>query len=70
MGEAYQRDERLAKTREEDGADEGARHSAGKGEVVIGGGEAVADGIVGVAGAGEGDGGAINEDVMRSLEVE
>ena len=54
-------DERLAKPREDDRTEESPGHGAGKGEVVVGAGEAVVD-IGGWC--------AIDKDVVSGLKVE
>lgn len=59
--EAEQGDERLARGREDDGADKGARDGAGKGEVVVGGPQGGAGALA--------DGRAVEEDVVRGLQV-
>lgn len=59
--EARQPDERLAQPREQHGAEERARHGPREGEVVVGGGEARRGGARGRA---------VDEDVVRGLQVE
>lgn len=61
VAEAGDGDERLAHAGEQDGADKGAGHDAGEGEVVVG---------VQEARAHRGRGRAVDEDVVRGLQVE
>jgi hypothetical protein len=61
MLKATQPDQRLAQSREDDGPDEGARHGARKGEVIIHIGEAGGD-IMG--------GCAIDEYIVGGLKIE
>lgn len=61
MPEPHEGNQRLAQAGEDDRADKGARHGAGEREVVVGGAQAAAD---------VDDGRAVDEDVVRGLQVE